>query len=88
MEDLYNIIISPETIKGDLSTVTYSGVSVGVYSAMTQVVSSGTDGSSTLTGLTIPILLTQDNIDMGYYSEFDGDIIQQDVATNFVFTGI
>ena len=86
MEDLYNIIISPETIKGDLSTVTYSGVSVGIYSAMTQVVSSGTDGSSTLTGLTIPILIRQTAVDVGYYSPFDGAILQKDVVANFIFS--
>jgi hypothetical protein len=86
MEDLYNIIISPETIKGDLSTVTYSGVSVGVYSAMTQVVSSGTDGSSTLTGLTIPILIRQTAVDVGYYSPFDGVVLQKDVVANFIFS--
>ena len=86
MEDFYNIIISPETIKGDLSTVTYSGVSVGVYSAMTQVVSSGPDGSSTLTGLTIPILIRQTAVDVGYYSPFDGAILQKDVVANFIFS--
>jgi hypothetical protein len=86
MEDFYNIIISPETIKGDLSTVTYSGVSVGVYSAMTQVVSSGPDGSSTLTGLTIPILIRQTAVDVGYYSPFDGAVLQKDVVANFIFS--
>jgi hypothetical protein len=86
MEDFYNIIISPETIKGDLSTVTYSGVSVGVYSAMTQVASSGPDGSSTLTGLTIPILIRQTAVDVGYYSPFDGAILQKDVVANFIFS--
>ena len=86
MEDFYNIIISPETIKGDLSTVTYSGLSVGVYSAMTQVVSSGPDGSSLLTGLTIPILIRQTAIDVGYYSPFDGAVLQKDVVANFIFS--
>ena len=86
MEDLYNIIISPETIKGDLSVVTYSGVSVGVYSAMTQVVSSGSDGSSILTGLTIPILIRQTAVDVGYYSPFDGAILQKDIVANFIFS--
>jgi hypothetical protein len=86
MEDLYNIIISPETIKGDLSTVTYSGVSVGVYSAMTQVVSSGPNGSSILTGLTIPILIRQTAVDVGYYSPFDGAVLQKDVVANFIFS--
>jgi hypothetical protein len=64
MEDFYNIIISPETIKGDIFTVDmqgqnvgpgYTGETTGVYSAMTQVLSGGTDGSSLLTGVTIPI---------------------------------
>jgi hypothetical protein len=86
MEDLYNIIISPETIKGDLSTVTYSGVSVGVYSAMTQVVSSGPNESSILTGLTIPILIRQTAVDVGYYSPFDGAVLQKDVVANFIFS--
>jgi hypothetical protein len=86
MEDLYNIIISPETIKGDLTTVTYSGVSVGVYSAMTQVVSSGPNGSSILTGLTIPILIRQTAVDVGYYSPFDGAVLQKDVVANFIFS--
>jgi hypothetical protein len=86
MEDLYNIIISPETIKGDLSVVTYSGDSVGVYSAMTQVVSSGPDGSSILTGLTIPILIRQTAVDVGYYSPFDGAILQKDIVANFIFS--
>lgn len=82
----YNIVISPETIKGDISTVNYRGIQVGVYSGMTQVLSSGPNGSSILTGLTIPILLTQTAIDAGYYSEFDGAILQKDVVANFIFS--
>jgi hypothetical protein len=85
---IYRIKISPESISSMVKVFNYDGNSVGVYTGMTNVLTGGTNGASTLTGLTIPILLTQDNIDMGYYSEFDGDIIQQDVATNFVFTGI
>lgn len=84
MSDIYKIRISPETIVGDLSEVTYSGQTFGVYSAMTQVVSSGPDGSSSLTGLTIPILLKQTSLDAGYYSPFDGAIYQKDVVTNFL----
>ena len=72
MEDFYNIKISPETILRDLSVVDYDGTPVGVYSAMTQVVSSGVNGSSLLTGLTIPILIRQSAVDAGYYSPFDG----------------
>lgn len=85
---IYRIKISPESISSMVKVFNYDGNSVGVYTGMTNVLTGGTNGASTLTGLTIPILLTQDNIDMGYYSEFDGNIIQQDVATNFVFTGI
>ena len=82
----YNIKISPETILGDLSQVVWRGNKVGVYSAMTQVVTSGPNGSSTLTGLTVPILLTQTAVDAGYYSPFDGAILQKDIVANFVFS--
>ena len=86
MEDFYNIKISPETILRDLSVVNYEGTPVGVYSAMTQVVSSGVNGSSLLTGLTIPILIRQSAVDAGYYSPFDGAVLQKDVVANFIFS--
>ena len=95
MEDFYKIIVSPETILGDLFLVnlqgqdvnnTYSGQTVGVYSAMTQVVSSGPNGTSLLTGLTVPILIRQTAIDVGYYSPFDGAVLQKDVVANFIFS--
>jgi hypothetical protein len=57
-----------------------------VYSSMTQILSGGTDGASLLTGLTIPILLTENTVDIGYYSVFDGMAVQKDVMTNFVFS--
>jgi hypothetical protein len=84
--DYYNIIISPETIKSDLVDVTYSGGTVGVYSAMTQVITGGPERTSLLTGLTIPILIRETINDMGYYDPFDGAILQQDVVTNFLFS--
>jgi translation elongation factor P/translation initiation factor 5A len=95
MEDFYNIVISPETISGDLFTVnlkgqnvnsTYTGLTVGVYSAMTQVLTSGPGGSSLLTGLTIPILIRQSANDAGYYTPFDGAVLQKDVVANFIFS--
>ena len=95
MEDFYNIIISPQTIRGDIFVVnlsgqtvgpTYTGETVGVYSAMTQVLSAGPNGSSLLTGLTIPILIRQTAIDVGYYSPFDGAVLQKDVVANFIFS--
>ena len=58
-----------------------------VYSSMTQILSGGTNGTSLLTGLTLPILLTENTVDIGYYSVFDGMVQQEDVVTNFIFTG-
>lgn len=86
MSDVYNIVISPENIQGDLFKVNYRGIQVGVYSGMTQVLTGGPNGSSLLTGLTIPILITQTAVDVGYYSEFDGAILQKDVVANFIFS--
>lgn len=90
----YKFQISPEFITSDLVTGFTSYVKgndilvaeVGVYSSMTQVVSGGTNGASILTGLTVPIMLTQTTIDMGYYTPFDGIAEQADVVTNFIFT--
>ncbi len=58
----------------------------GVYSGMSQILSGGTNGQSLLTGLTIPILLTEVATDIGYYSVFDGAILQKEVITNFLFS--
>jgi hypothetical protein len=57
-----------------------------VYSSMTQILSGGTNGTSLLTGLTIPIFLTQNTVDIGYYSAFDGFISQSQVFNNFLFS--
>ena len=85
-QDSYRFIVSPENIKGDLSVVNYQGTPVGVYSAMTQVVSSGPNGTSLLTNLSVPILLRQTAVDVGYYSPFDGAVLQKDVVANFIFS--
>jgi hypothetical protein len=60
--------------------------STGVYTGMTYVLSGASGGTSILTGLTIPILLTQTGVDYGYYSVFDGAILQKEVITNFMFS--
>jgi hypothetical protein len=95
MEDYYKIKISPENIIGDIFRVNlggqnvgpdYRGQTVGVYSAMTQVLSAGPNDSSLLTGLTVPILIRQTAIDTGYYSPFDGAVLQKDVVANFIFS--
>jgi len=82
----YNYVISPEVIRGDIFTVNVSGTPVGVYSGMTQILTAGPGGTSLLTGLTIPILVTENVSDMGYYSPFDGAVTQLDVVNNFIFS--
>lgn len=76
-QDYYKIIISPENVKSDLSVVNYKGTPVGVYSAMTEVVSSGPGGTSIMTQLSVPILLRQTAVDAGYYTQFDGAVLQK-----------
>lgn len=85
-QDFYRIVVSPENVKSDLSVVNYKGTPVGVYSAMTQVVSSGPGGTSLMTQLSMPILLRQTAVDAGYYTQFDGAIMQKDVVANFLFS--
>jgi hypothetical protein len=90
----YKFTVSPSNIKSDLSQNFYliqnqdtvEAVQIGVYSSMTQVVTGGINGNSIMTGLTVPIMLTQTTIDMGYYSPFDGAAEQSEVTTNFVFS--
>lgn len=67
------------------STVFVTGTTNELLS-MRQVVTGGTNGNSILTGLTIPILFRQTAVDVGYYSVFDGAILQSDVVKNFVFS--
>ena len=82
----YNFIISPENILGDIVTVDYKNQPVGVYSGMSQILTAGSGGTSTLTGLSVNILITQTAVDAGYYSPFDGAILQKDVVANFIFS--
>jgi len=74
-------VLVPEPVEIKITGSSY------VYSSMTSVLSGGTNGSSLLTGLTIPILLTENVNDIGYYSIFDGMVLQQDTMLNFIFTG-
>jgi hypothetical protein len=66
-------------------TIFVTGTTVG-YLPMSKVLSGGTNGTSLLTGLTIPILIRENAVDIGYYSVFDGAILQSDVVKNFVFS--
>jgi len=85
-QDYYKFIVSPETVLSDLNVVDYDGHPVGVYSAMTQMVSSGPGGSSLFSGLSVNVLLRQSALDSGYFSPFDGAIMQKDVVANFIFS--
>jgi len=63
----------------------YTGTTYS-YASIKDVVTGGVNGSSLLTGLTIPILLTENTIDIGYYSVFDGMVLQKDTMINFLFS--
>jgi len=91
MENYYKIKISPENIVGNLIKVEYpSGTThdsgyTYVYSSMTEILKAD-QGNSILTGLTIPVLLTQYAHDLGYYNLFDGNISEYSFITNFLFS--
>ena len=75
--------------------------SLSIYSGMSYLLSGGTCNcddntcivckcdvrNSVFTGLTIPIVLLESINDIGYYSEFDGFVLQKDIITNFVYSG-
>jgi hypothetical protein len=80
------IRVSPEVLNTIIHDVTISGETFGVYSGMSQTLRGGVDNTSLLTGLTVPILLVENTVDVGYYSVFDGALSQQNVVTNFIFS--
>lgn len=85
-QDYYKIIVSPENVLSDLTKVNYQGTNVGVYLSMTQVVTGSTGGTSLMKQLSVPILLRQSAVDVGYYTQFDGAVLQKDVVSNFIFS--
>lgn len=86
MENYYKIQIGPQVLDTLIHYVDYSGDTVGYYSSVTAMMSGGTSGTSLFTGMTIPVLLTQTAVDCGFYSVFDGNLLQQDAVTNFLFS--
>lgn len=86
LNNKYYIKISPENLKSDVFQETYSGNTFGVYTGMTYVLSGNTDGTSFLTGLTIPVVFNQTFDDLGYYTSFDGFILQKEVVSNFLYS--
>jgi hypothetical protein len=83
---IMKIRVSPEVLTTIIHEVEYSGETFGVYSGMTQTLRGGPNDTSLLTGLTVPILLVENTVDVGYYSVFDGALSQQNVVTNFIFS--
>jgi hypothetical protein len=91
----FSVLISPEVISSDLISFIYTASTADgnvsqpgfVYSGMSYILSGGTNGDSLLTGLTMPILFTQTYNDIGFYSEFDGLMVQKDIVTNFLYSG-
>jgi len=73
-------------ITGYTKQTIYPTGTVGYIEPLPFILTGGTNGTSTMTGLTIPILFTQNTIDLGYYSTFDGAILQADVVKNFIFS--
>lgn len=60
--------------------------STGVYLPMSYILSGNTGGTSFLTGLSVNIMITESATDIGYYSPFDGMVLQADVLNNFIVT--
>lgn len=58
----------------------------GVYLPMPYLLSGNTGGTSFLTGLSVNIMITESAVDIGYYSPFDGMVLQADVLNNFITT--
>lgn len=58
----------------------------GVYLPMSYILSGNTGGTSFLTGLSVNIMITETAVDIGYYSPFDGLVLQADVLNNFIVT--
>jgi hypothetical protein len=77
--EIYKIRISPEVLSTDIVSETYQTNTFGVYSAMTSILSGGTNGSSLLTGLTVDIVFQNSFNDLGYFTPFDGFILQKEV---------
>lgn len=65
----------------------YTTGTTGYIYSLSDLVTGNTGNTSLLTGLTIPILITEKAVDMGYYTPFDGLIYQKEVVNNFIISG-
>lgn len=78
-------IVDPCCLTATTFSATTTGTT-GVYLPMSYVLSGNTDGTSFLTGLSVNIMITESTVDLGYYSPFDGLVLQADVLNNFIVT--
>jgi len=86
-EEILKISISQEFLNAAKVDVVVSGETVPMWTGMTYLLTGGTNGNSVLTGLTVPIMFEQSYKDIGYYSGFDGAILQKDLNNNFIYSG-
>ena len=86
MEDIFKIKISQEFLQSAIVNVDVSGTTEPTWTGMTYLLSGGTNNSSVLTGLTIPIMFKQTYKDIGYYTGFDGAIYQKDINNSFMYS--
>lgn len=77
--------LDPCCLQESQSTTSNQGLS-GVYLPMSYVLSGNTGGTSFLTGLSVNIMITETTVDIGYYTPFDGLVLQADVLNNFITT--
>jgi hypothetical protein len=78
-------IIDPCCLTATTISATTTGTT-GVYLPMSYLLSGNTGGTSFLTGLSVNIMITESTVDLGYYTPFDGLIVQLDVLNNFIVT--
>jgi|APCry1669188879_1035177.scaffolds.fasta_scaffold09575_2 hypothetical protein len=79
-------VIDPCCPTTDTGTTVVTTGSTGYYKPLYEVLSGGTNGISLLEDLSIPIFLSENTIDLGYYTPTDGYLLQKDVVNNFLFT--
>lgn len=84
LTDIFNII-DPCCLVNSPTSVQDIG-ETGVYIPMSYLLSGNTGGTSFLTGLSVNIMITETTIDIGYYTPFDGMVLQVDVLNNFIAT--
>lgn len=69
------------------TTITKITGTTGYYLPLQYVLSGGTNGESLLNCVSIPLLFTENTVDLGYYTPFDGAVLQKDTIVNFLWSG-